>query len=81
MSKGQIYRELEKLLRYLQNLIKLDNELRREIREINNFRKKTPRRIYRIKNHSSWTSIPREIKERNEEKKIDCEERENDQIT
>ena len=33
-SKGQIHRELGKFFRYIQILIKLDNELGREIREI-----------------------------------------------
>ena len=45
------------------NLIKLDNELRQEIRDFSRFGKKTPRRIHRIKNHAIGISILEEIKE------------------
>ena len=37
-SKGQIHGELGIFFRYIQNLIKLDSELGREIREIDIFR-------------------------------------------
>ena len=37
MSKGQIQREVGKILRYLQNLIKLGNELAWKIKEIDIF--------------------------------------------
>ena len=55
-----------------------NSELRWEIREISISRKRTPRKIHRIKNHSIRITIIKEIKERNEERKFDGEEREID---
>ena len=40
MSKHQLHEEFEKFSRYIQSLIKLDNELGQEIKEIHNFRRK-----------------------------------------
>ena len=45
--------------------------------DFSKFRKKTPRRIHIIKNHSIWISIRREIKEQNLRRKFDHKEREN----
>ena len=59
-------------------MIKLEEELRWKIMEINIFDNKTPRRIHIIKNHSIWISICVVIKEQTQEKKFDCEEREID---
>ena len=81
MSKGQIYGESRKKFRYIQILIKLDNELSWEIREIFIFKNKTWRRIHIIKNHSIYISIRREIKEQNKEWEINHEERELDKIS
>ena len=75
VSKVQIQEESGKILRYIKILIKLDNELAWENREIDIFRNKTPRWIHGIKNHSIWISIHGEIKKWNKEKKIDREER------
>ena len=61
--------------------MKLDDKLRWEIKEIDVFIKKTPSKIYGIKNHAIWISISREIKEQNKDRKIGREERENNQIT
>ena len=81
LSESQINGELEKFFRYIQNLIKLDNELRWEIRKFIIFIKKTPRKIHRIKNISIWISICKEIKERNMEIEIDREEWQNGRIS
>ena len=48
VSRGRIHGELGYFLRCIQNLIKLNNKLRREIREISIFGNKTPRKIYLI---------------------------------
>ena len=64
VNKGQIYRELRYFREIFWNLIKLDNELRLEIRENGRFRKITQIRIHGIKNHSIWISNRGEIKER-----------------
>ena len=58
-----------KLFRCIQNLIKLDNELGQEIKEIDIFRKKTFKGIHGIKNHSIYISICKEMKEQNKERK------------
>ena len=57
VNKGRIYR-------VFWSLIKLDDELRSDIRENDRYRKITQRRIHRIKNHSIWISNRGEIKER-----------------
>ena len=44
-SKGQIHEALGKILRYIKNLIKLDNKLGWEISKIDISKKKTPRKI------------------------------------
>ena len=77
VSKGQIHIELGKIFRCIQNLIKSDDEFRLQI---DIFRKKTQRRINRIKIHSICISIHGEIKEQNKKKKFDRKERENDLI-
>ena len=53
-NKHQFHGELGYFLRYIQNLIKSEDELRLEIREIIIFGNKSPRRINGIKNHSIW---------------------------
>ena len=63
VNKGRIHRELRYFQDIFWKLIKLDNELRREIRENGRFRKITPRSIQGIKNHSIWISNRGEIKE------------------
>ena len=63
MNKGTIYGELRFFWGVYSNLIKLDEELRWEIRDFDKFRKRTQRKIYIIKNHSIWIKIRREIKE------------------
>ena len=45
--------------------------------EISIFGMKTSRRLHKIKNNSIWISIYKEIKEQNQERKIDHEERDN----
>ena len=52
-------------LRYSSNLIKLNEELRQEIRDFGKFRKKSPRKIQKIKYHPIRISIRGEIKEQN----------------
>ena len=49
----------------------------REIRHFSIFGKKTLRQIHRIKNCTIWIIIYGEIKEQNQDRKIDHEEREN----
>ena len=49
VNKGQIHRELGKILMISSNLIKSGDELLVEIGE--NDRKRTSRRFHRIKNH------------------------------
>ena len=51
VNKGQIHRELAKFLMIFLNLIKSDNESMIEIRQFDILRKRTQRRIQRIKNH------------------------------
>ena len=48
---------------YSSYLIKLDEELRREIRDFSKFGNKTPRRIQRIKNYLILVNICGEVKE------------------
>ena len=64
VNKGQIHREIRYFREIFWNLIKLDDELRWEIREDGGFWKITQRRIHGIKNHSIWISNRGEIKER-----------------
>ena len=63
VNKGRIHRELRYFRDIFWKLIKLDDELRWEIRENGRFRKKTQRSIHGIKNHSIWISNRGEIKE------------------
>ena len=49
--KGRIYEELGNFLIYIKNLIKSNNELMREIKEIDILGKNTQRKIHEIKNH------------------------------
>ena len=51
-----------------------------EIRNFSKFGKKTLIRIHGIKNYSIWINICKETKERNLEREIDYEERENSKI-
>ena len=74
VSKDQIHRELEKILRYLQNLIQSDNELTWKSKEISIFRE-TTKKIHRLKNHMIWICIYKEIKETSEEIEINHEKR------
>ena len=74
MNMGRILRQLRYFFSVLQIQSKLDKELRREIED---FRKRTPRGIHIIKNHSIWIKIRREIKEQKLWRKTECEEREN----
>ena len=64
MSKCRIHEELACVLLVFWNSIKLDEDLRWEIRGDYKFRKKTIRFIHRIKNLSNRIYIYREIKER-----------------
>ena len=68
VNKGRIHREIRYFREIFWNLIKLDDELRWEIRENDRFRKITLRRIHGIKNHSIWISNRGEIKERSGKK-------------
>ena len=68
VNKGRIHREIRYFREIFWNLIKSDDKLVIEIRENGGFRKITQRKIHRIKNHSIWISIRREIKERSGEK-------------
>ena len=63
VNKGRIHRELRNFRDIFWNLVKLDDELRWEIREIDVFRKKTQRSIRGIKNRSIWISNHGEIKD------------------
>ena len=47
----------------------------KKIRDFDIFRKRTPRKLLRIKNLAIWISICGEIKEQNLKQKIICEER------
>ena len=51
VTKGRIYEELGHFLRYIKNLIKSNNELTWEIKEIDIFGKNTQWKIHKIKNH------------------------------
>ena len=62
VNKGRIHRELRYFWDIFWKLIKLEDELRWEIRENGGFRK-TQRSIHRIKNHSIWISNRGEIKD------------------
>ena len=63
VNKGRIHRDLRYFQDIFWKLIKLDDELRREIRENGGFRKITQRSIHRIKNHLIWISNRGEIKD------------------
>ena len=63
VNKARIHRELRYFRDIFWILIKLDNELRWEIRENGGFRKITQRSIHGIKNHSIWNSNRGEIKD------------------
>ena len=63
VNKGRIHRELRYFRDIFCKLIKLDNELRWEIRENGGFKNLTQRSIHRIKNHSIWISNRGEIKD------------------
>ena len=51
VNKGRIHRELGKFVMISSNLIKSDDEMMIEIRQLDILRKKTRRRIHGIKNH------------------------------
>ena len=59
--KGRIHGELGKFERYLQNLVKSDDESRLEIGHFDILRKITQNRIHGIKNQVIWIRIRREI--------------------
>ena len=59
--KGRIHGELGKFERYLQNLVKSDDESRLEIGRFDILRKITQNRIHGIKNQVIWIRIRREI--------------------
>ena len=63
VNKGRIHMELRYFWDIFWNLVKLDDELRWEIRENGRFRKITQRCIHEIKNRSIWISNRGEIKE------------------
>ena len=63
VNKGQIHREFRYFWDIFWNLVKLDDELRWEIRENSAFRKITQRSIRGIKNCSIWISNHGEIKD------------------
>ena len=65
VNKGPIHGELGKFFRYLSNSIKLDDELRLEIRQFSILRKITPIRIHEIKNQVIWIRIRGEIEDWN----------------
>ena len=62
VNKGRIHMELRYFWDIFWKLIKLDNELRWEIRENGGFKKITQRSIRGIKNRSIWISNHGEIK-------------------
>ena len=68
VNTGRIHREFRYFRDIFWNLVKLDDELRWEIRENGVFRKKTRRSIRGIKNHSIWISNHGEIKDGSGEK-------------
>ena len=59
--KGRIHGELGKFERYLQNLVKSDDESRLEIGRFDILRKIIQNRIHGIKNQVIWITIRREI--------------------
>ena len=61
VNKGRIHREFRYFRDIFWNLVKLDDELRWEIRENGVFRKITSKRIHWIKNHRIWTWFHGEI--------------------
>ena len=63
VNTGRIHREFRYFRDIFWNLVKLDDELRWEIRENGIFRKKTQRSIREIKNHSIWIRNHGEIKD------------------
>ena len=63
VNTGRIHREFRYFRDIFWNLVKLDDELRWEIRENGVFGKKTQRSIRGIKNHSIWISNHGEIKD------------------
>ena len=63
VNKGRIHREFRYFWDIFWNLVKLDDELRWEIRENDVFRKITQRSIRGIKNRSIWISNHGEIKD------------------
>ena len=46
VNKGPIHKEIGEFFRYYSNSVKLDDELRLEIRDFNKHGKKTPRKIH-----------------------------------
>ena len=66
--KGRIHAELGKFERYLQILVKSDDELKLEIGRFDILRKITQNRIHGIKNQVIWWRIRREIEIWREEK-------------
>ena len=68
VNKGRIHREFRYFWDIFWNLVKLDDELRWEIRENGRLRKKTQRSIRGIKNRSIWISNHGEIKDESEMK-------------
>ena len=68
VNTGRIHREFRYFRDIFWNLVKLDDELRWEIRENGVFGKKTQRSIRGIKNHSIWISNHGEIKDGSREK-------------
>ena len=76
-NKGRIYKELRYFWGISSNSIKLDNELRWDIRYFNTFIKITSRWIYWIKNHSIWIKTHEEIKKRKSNRISERKEREN----
>ena len=63
VNTGRIHSEFRYFRDIFWNLVKLDDELRWEIRENGVFGKKTQRSIRGIKNHSIWISNHGEIKD------------------
>ena len=63
VNKGRIHREIRYFREIFRKMIKLDNELRSQIRKNGRFRKITQRCIHGIKNHSIWISNRGESKE------------------
>ena len=66
--KGRINKELGKFERYLCNSVKLDGELRLEIKHFSILRKITQFQIHGIKNQVIWIRIRRVIEVRSQMK-------------